>query len=146
MQISVVTGIGVALALFVARNITFTIFSTALLALVVTYFLAYKHQLSASIYLLITTLSLMLFALAITGAGIFDLAALGFPGLLVFAATLGGGRLFSVTWRAGASGGACGGPLGLPPQPVYTRAMPHDLSRSQAKVARCRLSSKKIAI
>lgn len=97
MQISVVTGIGVALALFVARNITFTIFSTALLALVVTYFLAYKHQLSASIYLLITTLSLMLFALAITGAGIFDLAALGFPGLLVFAATLGGGRLFSVT-------------------------------------------------
>ena len=97
MQISAVTGIGVALALLVARNVTFTIFSAALVALCITYFLAYKRKLSAAIYLLISTLSLMLFALALTGAGIFDLAALGFPGLLVFAATLGGGRLFSIT-------------------------------------------------
>lgn len=97
MQISAVTGIGVALALLVSRNVTFTIFSTALVALCITYFLAYKRKLSAAIYLLISTLSLMLFALALTGAGIFDLAALGFPGLLVFAATLGGGRLFSIT-------------------------------------------------
>lgn len=97
MQISAVTGIGVALALLVSRNVTFTIFSAALVALCITYFLAYKRKLSAAIYLLISTLSLMLFALAVTGAGIFDLAALGFPGLLVFAATLGGGRLFSIT-------------------------------------------------
>ncbi|WP_421134752.1 putative bifunctional diguanylate cyclase/phosphodiesterase [Alteromonas sp. A079] len=97
MQISAVTGIGVALALLVSRNVTFTIFSAALVALCITYFLAYKRKLSAAIYLLISTLSLMLFALALTGAGIFDLAALGFPGLLVFAATLGGGRLFSIT-------------------------------------------------
>jgi len=97
MQISAVTGFGVALALLVARDVTFTIFSTALFALCVTYFLAYKHRLSAAIYLLISTLSLMLFSLALTGAGIFDLAALGFPALLVFAATLGGGRLFSIT-------------------------------------------------
>jgi diguanylate cyclase (GGDEF)-like protein len=97
MQISAVTGFGVALALLVARDVTFTIFSTALIALCVTYLLAYKRKLSAAIYLLISTLSLMLFALALTGAGIFDLAALGFPGLLVFAATLGGGRLFSIT-------------------------------------------------
>lgn len=97
MQISAVTVFGVALALLVARDVTFTIFSTALIALCVTYLLAYKRKLSAAIYLLISTLSLMLFALALTGAGIFDLAALGFPGLLVFAATLGGGRLFSIT-------------------------------------------------
>ena len=97
MQISAVTGFGVALALLVARDVTFTIFSTALIALCVTYLLAYKRKLTSAIYLLISTLSLMLFALALTGAGIFDLAALGFPGLLVFAATLGGGRLFSIT-------------------------------------------------
>lgn len=36
----------------------------------------------------------MLFALALTGAGLFDLAILGYPSLLVFAAILGGVGLF----------------------------------------------------
>jgi diguanylate cyclase (GGDEF)-like protein len=38
----------------------------------------------------------MLFALALTGAGLFDLAILGYPALLIFAASLGGGMFLSV--------------------------------------------------
>lgn len=36
----------------------------------------------------------MLFALAVTGAGLFDLAIIGYPELLIFAAILGGVGLF----------------------------------------------------
>tara|TARA_B100000780_G_scaffold279136_1_gene255855 strand:- start:8789 stop:8944 length:156 start_codon:yes stop_codon:yes gene_type:complete len=36
----------------------------------------------------------MLFALSATGAGVFDIAMIGYPGVIIFAALLGGIALF----------------------------------------------------
>lgn len=47
-----------------------------------------------SSYVLLGSLSSMLFALAATGAGVFDMAMLGYPGIIIFAALLGGRGLF----------------------------------------------------
>ncbi|MEP1446394.1 MAG: EAL domain-containing protein [Paraglaciecola sp.] len=94
MQISAVTAIGLAVALLVARSITFTIFAIGIGFLMLALAFAYKHKILASAYTLIGSMATMLFALAITGAGLFDLAVLGYPGLLIFAALLGGVSLF----------------------------------------------------
>lgn len=94
MQISAVTAIGLAVALLVARNITFTIFAIGIGCLMLALAFAYKHKILASAYTLIGSMATMLFALALTGAGLFDLAVLGYPGLLIFAALLGGVGLF----------------------------------------------------
>ncbi|GFD74096.1 hypothetical protein KUL113_35160 [Tenacibaculum sp. KUL113] len=56
--------------------------------------LAYKHFVVASSYLLLVALSSMLFALSATGAGTFDIAMLGYPAIIIFAALLGGIGLF----------------------------------------------------
>lgn len=94
MQISAVTAIGLLLALTVARNITITIISMGLICLVITFALAKNHRISSASYVFLGSMSAMLFALAITGAGLLDLAVLGFPGILIFGALLGGSRLF----------------------------------------------------
>ncbi|MBU3001923.1 putative bifunctional diguanylate cyclase/phosphodiesterase [Paraglaciecola arctica] len=94
MQISAVTAIGLAVALLVARNITFTIFAIGIGFLMLALAFAYRHKILASAYTLIGSMATMLFALALTGAGLFDLAVLGYPGLLIFAALLGGVGLF----------------------------------------------------
>lgn len=90
MQICTATSIGVSASLLVARSVTVDIFAFALVGLAVAIILAFKHKVQASAYVLLGSMAVMLFALALTGAGLFDLAILGFPGLLIFAAILGG--------------------------------------------------------
>lgn len=94
MQISAVTALGLMASLVVARSITFLIFTAGLGFLLLALGFAFKHKVMASAYILLGSMAAMLFALALTGAGLFDLAILGYPGLLIFAAILGGVGLF----------------------------------------------------
>ena len=93
-QISTVTCFGLFISLFAARDITFDIMLVALAAMFTAAILAYKHFVVASSYLLLVALSSMLFALSATGAGTFDIAMLGYPAIIIFAALLGGIGLF----------------------------------------------------
>ena len=93
-QISTVTCFGLFISLFAAREITFDIMLVALAAMFTAAILAYKHFIVASSYLLLVALSSMLFALSATGAGTFDIAMLGYPAIIIFAALLGGIGLF----------------------------------------------------
>ena len=93
-QISTVTSLGLFISLFAARDITFDIMLVALAAMFTAAILAYKHFVVASSYLLLVTLSSMLFALSATGAGTFDIAMLGYPAIIIFAALLGSLGLF----------------------------------------------------
>ena len=95
IQISAVTGLGLLASLFVARGFAFNIFLTGFISLVLSGSLAYRNHVTASSYVLLGSMSLMLFALAATGAGVFDIAMLGYPGVIIFAALLGGVILFS---------------------------------------------------
>lgn len=94
MQISGVTALGLMASLLVARGYAFNIFLVGLSCLVIAFYFAYKDKVLASAYILLSSMATMLFALAMTGAGLFDLAVLGFPGVLIFAAILGGVGLF----------------------------------------------------
>lgn len=94
MQICAVTALGLMATLLVARGFAFIIFSVGLSFLLLAFVLAFKHKVQSSAYILVVSMTTMLFALALTGAGLFDLAILGYPGLLVFAAILGGVGLF----------------------------------------------------
>jgi diguanylate cyclase (GGDEF)-like protein len=94
MQICAVTALGLVATLMVARSITFVIFSVGLGFLIIALGFAFKHKVHASAYILLGSMAAMLFALALTGAGLFDLAILGYPALLIFAAILGGVVLF----------------------------------------------------
>ncbi len=94
MQICAVTALGLMATLLVARGVAFVIFSVGLSSLLLAFGLAFKHKVQSSAYILVVSMTTMLFALALTGAGLFDLAILGYPGLLVFAAILGGVGLF----------------------------------------------------
>jgi diguanylate cyclase (GGDEF)-like protein len=94
MQICAVTAFGLMAILIVARSFTFIIFTAGLAFLLIALAFAFKHKVLASAYTLIGSMAAMLFALALTGAGLFDLAILGYPSLLVFAAILGGVGLF----------------------------------------------------
>jgi len=93
-QISTVTCFGLFISLFAARDITFDVMLIALAAMFTVAILAYKHFVVASSYLLLVALSSMLFALSATGAGTFDIAMLGYPAIIIFAALLGGIGLF----------------------------------------------------
>lgn len=94
MQICSATALGLLASLLVARGITFYLFLAGLCCLGLALILAFKHKTSASAYILLGSMSAMLFAFAITGAGIFDLAILGYPSMFIFAALLGGVWLF----------------------------------------------------
>ena len=65
-----------------------------ILSLLLSAVLAYKRYVATSSYLLLSAMSSMLFALSATGAGVFDIAMLGYPGVIIFAALLGGVALF----------------------------------------------------
>ena len=93
-QISNVTSLGLIACLFVSRGITFDIFAISLFCILIAAFLAHKKVMALSSYVLLGSLSSMLFALAATGAGVFDMAMLGYPGIIIFAALLGGRGLF----------------------------------------------------
>lgn len=95
LQIGNVTSVGLGVCLFVARGVTFDIFALSLISILFATLLAYKFITSVSTYLLLGSLSSMLFALAATGAGVFDMAMLGYPGVIIFAALLGGRTLFA---------------------------------------------------
>jgi diguanylate cyclase (GGDEF)-like protein len=94
MQICAVTALGLMASLLVARSITFIIFTAGLAFLIMALCFAIKHKVLASAYILLGSMAAMLFALSITGAGLFDLAINGYPALLIFAAILGGVGLF----------------------------------------------------
>jgi diguanylate cyclase (GGDEF)-like protein len=95
MQICTVTAIGLMATLIVARSFTFIILTAGLACLLVALGFAFKHKVLTSAYILLGSLAAMLFALALTGAGLFDLAILGYPSLFIFAAILGGVGLFT---------------------------------------------------
>jgi diguanylate cyclase (GGDEF)-like protein len=94
MQICAATALGLMATLIVARSIAFIIFSVGLGFLIMALGFAFNHKVLASAYILLGSMTTMLFALALTGAGLFDLAILGYPALLIFAAILGGVGLF----------------------------------------------------
>lgn len=94
MQICAATALGLLASLLVARGVTFWIFAAGLSFLVLAFGLAYKNFTLSSASVLLASMSLMLFSFALTGAGLFDLAILGYPGLLIFSAILGGVVLF----------------------------------------------------
>lgn len=94
MQISAVSSLGLLASILVAKGITFTIFAAGLVCLLVAFLCAFNRKLLTSAYVLLGSMSLMLCALALTGAGLFDLAILGYPVLFIFAAILGNVGLF----------------------------------------------------
>lgn len=89
-----VTALGLMASLTISHGITVIIFLSGLCGLIITLSLAYKHRALAAAYFLLGSMASMLFTLALTGAGLFDLAILGYPALLIFAAILGGAGLF----------------------------------------------------
>jgi diguanylate cyclase (GGDEF)-like protein len=95
MQISAATALGLMTSLTISRGITIIVLSFGLSGLIIALGLAYKHRVLAAAYFLLGSLASMLFTLALTGASLFDLAILGYPALLIFAAILGGGGLFT---------------------------------------------------
>ncbi|TPV57354.1 bifunctional diguanylate cyclase/phosphodiesterase [Aestuariibacter sp. GS-14] len=95
LQICGVSAVGLLASVLISRGIAFTIFSVGLLSLLIAFLLAYKHKIQASSFVLLSSMSAMLFALALVGAGLFDIAIIGYPCLLIFAAILGGVGLFS---------------------------------------------------
>ncbi len=97
-QICIAVFIGLATSLLVARDSTVIILITGLFFTGLAYFFYTKKKHNISSYVLLVTLSLMLLALSIRGAGIFDLSVMGYPVLLIFAAVLGGSGLFFVVF------------------------------------------------
>ena len=94
LQISGSTLSGLLLALVFASGGVKLIILAGCVMLVLSAILAfYQHPLSSA-YILLWSMTLMLTALAFYSGGIRDLAVLGFPGVLVFAAILGDLSLF----------------------------------------------------
>lgn len=81
--------------MLVAKGITFIILSSGAAALTVASAFAIKRRDIISASILLWSMAGMLLMLAMTGAGLLDLAMLGYPGLLVFAALLGSVALFT---------------------------------------------------
>lgn len=94
LQICAISAVGLLTALTVANGITFIIFASGLGCLLLAFAFAFLHKLQRSAYILLWSLAAMLSAFALTGAGLFDLAILGYPCLLIFAAILGSIGLF----------------------------------------------------
>ncbi|MDT0595166.1 putative bifunctional diguanylate cyclase/phosphodiesterase [Glaciecola petra] len=95
MQICVATAIGLLVSFLVSRGITKVIFAAGVVSLLIALYMANKHRVIPSATILLSSMSAMLFALSLSGAGLFDLAILGYPGILIFAAILGGVGLFA---------------------------------------------------
>lgn len=94
MQICAISALGLLIALAVANGITFIIFATGLGCLLLAFGFAFQHKQQISAHILLWSLVAMLSAFALNGAGLFDLAILGYPCLLIFAAILGNIGLF----------------------------------------------------
>ncbi|MBZ9611524.1 putative bifunctional diguanylate cyclase/phosphodiesterase [Rheinheimera maricola] len=94
MQICLVAAIGLLISTSVARGITLIIFVSGFTSCMVALGFAFKRSILTSAYILLSGMACMLFAFAYTGAGLFDLAILGYPGLLIIAALLGSVGVF----------------------------------------------------
>ena len=94
MQICIVTALGLLASISVARGVTLAIFIAGFVSCALALGFAFKRYILISAYILLSAMACMLFAFAYTGAGLFDLAILGYPGLLIFAAVLGNVGLF----------------------------------------------------
>lgn len=94
LQIIGLTLFGLVLAVAVATSITKWVLLAGCFALALAAILAYQRQVIAATYVLLWAMCVMLSALAFLSGGIRDLALLGYPGVLVFAAMLGNSRLF----------------------------------------------------
>tara|TARA_R110002126_G_scaffold42002_1_gene121796 strand:- start:2826 stop:4727 length:1902 start_codon:yes stop_codon:yes gene_type:complete len=94
LQIIGLTLFGLVLAVAVAAGTTKWILLAGCFALALAAILAYQRQIASATFVLLWAMCLMLSALAFISGGIRDLALLGYPGVLVFAAMLGNSRLF----------------------------------------------------
>ena len=94
VEVNSAQSLGLVASLLVARGVAFTIFASGLISLLLAFLLAYRHKVQASSFVLLSAMSAMLFALALVGAGLFDIAIIGYPCLLIFAVILGGVGLF----------------------------------------------------
>ncbi|MGP9802134.1 putative bifunctional diguanylate cyclase/phosphodiesterase [Rheinheimera sp. NSM] len=94
LQITGFTLFGLILAMAVAGGTTKLLILAGCIALLVAGGFALKQQALISAYILLWSMALMLSALAYVSGGLRDLALLGFPGLLVYAAILGSVGLF----------------------------------------------------
>ncbi len=96
MQICGICFLGLLVAAWLSHGITFKILSMGCLSLIAAFGFALRHQLLVASSILLGSMSLMLFALAATGAGMHDAAVLGYPGLLIFAAVVSRTRIYLV--------------------------------------------------
>ncbi|WP_417706290.1 putative bifunctional diguanylate cyclase/phosphodiesterase [Rheinheimera aquimaris] len=94
LQIIGFTLLGLILAVVVSSGATQLLILSGCIALLVAGGFALKQQALVSAYILLWSMALMLSALAYTSGGLRDLALLGYPGLLVYAAILGSVGLF----------------------------------------------------
>ncbi|MDX1678400.1 putative bifunctional diguanylate cyclase/phosphodiesterase [Arsukibacterium sp.] len=94
LQITGLTLFGLVLAVAVASGTTKWVLMAGCFALALAALLAYQRRVVAATHILLWAMCLMLSALAFISGGIRDLALLGYPGVLVFAAMLGNSRLF----------------------------------------------------
>ena len=97
VQTCVIASVSLFIALLFARGLAVYIFSFGLLSLVATTCLSVWRYSNLCNYLFLISISLMLLLLSITGAGVFDLAMLGYPSVIIFSAILGDRRLFLTT-------------------------------------------------
>jgi diguanylate cyclase len=94
VQISGFTLLGLLTSMSVADSHTLVILSAGIVALLVAMGFALRRQVLLSAYILLWSMAAMLSMLVYDGAGMLDVAILGYPGLLVFAAILGSIGLF----------------------------------------------------
>ena len=80
MQICIVTALGLLASISVARGVTLAIFIAGFVSCALALGFAFKRYILISAYILLSAMACMLFAFAYTGAGLFDLAILGYPG------------------------------------------------------------------
>ena len=97
VQTCVIASVSLFIALLFSRGLAIYIFSFGLLSLLITTCLSVWRYSNLCNYLFLISISLMLLLLSITGAGVFDLAMLGYPSVIIFSAILGDRRLFLTT-------------------------------------------------
>lgn len=94
LQISGITLVGLLVASFAARGTTKPIIIAGAAGAAVSAWLAWRKQGLASATILLTDLMVMLSTLVWVSGGVHDIAMLGYPAVLVFAALLGSSALF----------------------------------------------------
>ncbi len=95
LQISGITLLGLLISLLLAKGLTQVIIAVGAATLLLAAIFALKQHVLTAAYILLWSMAAMLSLLSLTGAGLLDLAMLGFPGLLIFAALLGSVGLFT---------------------------------------------------